>query len=228
MSRRATTRAAHVHVRHDRRAEGRSADAREHAATRVAPSSRIRRCRPPTACCRRCRSTTSTASASRRSRRWCPGGSIVLPQRFSTSQWWSLVERYRPTWLNLVPTIVAYLLNGPDLTPAQREAARGVRYARSASAPLPPEQQRAFEARFGIPIVEAMGLTECASVAFCNPMEPARAPHRQRRAAARRRGARRRSARARAGRRRARRDPGARAERHGRLLPRAPTRRAVR
>jgi acyl-CoA synthetase (AMP-forming)/AMP-acid ligase II len=100
------------------------------------------------------------------------GGSIVLPQRFSTSQWWSLVERYRPTWLNLVPTIVAYLLNGPELTPAQREAARGVRYARSASAPLPPDQQRAFEERFGIPVVEAMGLTESASVAFCNPMDP--------------------------------------------------------
>ncbi len=95
-----------------------------------------------------------------------------MPQRFSTSQWWSLVERYRPTWLNLVPTIVAYLLNGPELTPAQREAARGVRYARSASAPLPPDQQRAFEQRFGIPVVEAMGLTESASVAFCNPMDP--------------------------------------------------------
>ena len=101
------------------------------------------------------------------------GGSIVLPQKFSTSQWWSLVEQHRPTWLNLVPTIVAYLLNGPPLTPAQREAVRGIRYARSASAPLPPEHQNEFEARFGIPIVEAMGLTECASVAFCNPMPPA-------------------------------------------------------
>ncbi|HVF63158.1 MAG TPA: AMP-binding protein [Casimicrobiaceae bacterium] len=99
------------------------------------------------------------------------GGSLVLPERFSTSQWWSLVERYRPTWLNLVPTIVAYLLNGPDPTPSQREAMRYVRYARSASAPLPPDQHEAFEARFGIPIVEAMGLTECASVAFCNPMD---------------------------------------------------------
>jgi acyl-CoA synthetase (AMP-forming)/AMP-acid ligase II len=99
------------------------------------------------------------------------GGSIVLPHRFSTSQWWSLVERYRPTWLNLVPTIIAYLLNGPDLTPGQRDAVAGVRYARSASAPLSPDQQRAFESRFGIPIIEAMGLTECASVAFCNPMD---------------------------------------------------------
>jgi long-chain acyl-CoA synthetase len=100
------------------------------------------------------------------------GGSIVMPHRFSVSQWWMLVERYRPTWLNLVPTIIAYLLNGPDLTPAQRDACRGIRFARSASAPLPPEQHRAFEARFGISVLEAMGLTECASVAFANPLDP--------------------------------------------------------
>ncbi|HEY3554026.1 MAG TPA: AMP-binding protein, partial [Casimicrobiaceae bacterium] len=31
------------------------------------------------------------------------GGSIVMPHRFSVSQWWQLVERYRPTWLNMVP-----------------------------------------------------------------------------------------------------------------------------
>jgi len=98
------------------------------------------------------------------------GAGVVLPHRFSVSQWWPLCARYRPTWLNLVPTIVAYLLNAPDPTPEEREALRGIRFARSASAPLPPDQQRAFEERFGIPVIEAMGLTECASVAFCNPM----------------------------------------------------------
>ena len=60
-----------------------------------------------------CISTTGTL---------CSGGSIVMPHRFSVSQWWSLVARWRPTWLNLVPTIVAYLLNAPDPTPAEREA----------------------------------------------------------------------------------------------------------
>jgi long-chain acyl-CoA synthetase len=100
------------------------------------------------------------------------GGSIVMPHRFSVSQWWSLVERYRPTWLNIVPTIIAYLLNGPDLTPAQAEACRRIRFARSASAPLPPEHHRAFEARFGISVLEGMGLTECGSVAFANPLDP--------------------------------------------------------
>jgi long-chain acyl-CoA synthetase len=104
----------------------------------------------------------------------CAGASAILPYRFSSSQWWHVVEQHRPTWLNLVPTIVAYLLNGPDLTPGQRDAASHVRFARSASAPLPPEQQRAFEQRFGIPVVEAMGLTESASIAFCNPLPPGR------------------------------------------------------
>ena len=33
------------------------------------------------------------------------GGSIVMPHRFSASQWWAQVEAHRPTWLNLVPTI---------------------------------------------------------------------------------------------------------------------------
>ena len=69
-----------------------------------------------------------------------------MPHRFSVSQWWSLVARWRPTWMNLVPTIVAYLLNAPDPAPAEREAMRGVRFARSASAPLPPEHS--------VPVVE--------------------------------------------------------------------------
>src|SRR5262249_50694130 len=102
------------------------------------------------------------------------GGSIVMPHRFSSSQWWILVERYRPTWLNIVPTIVSYLLNGPDPTAAQAAACRGIRFARSASAPLPPEQHRAFERRFGVSIIEAMGLTESASVAFANPLDRAK------------------------------------------------------
>lgn len=101
------------------------------------------------------------------------GGSIVMPHRFSVSQWWSLVERYRPTWLNMVPTIIAYLLNGPELTAGQAQASRAIRFGRSASAPLPPEQHRAFEARFGFSVIEAMGLTECASVAFTNPLQRA-------------------------------------------------------
>jgi acyl-CoA synthetase (AMP-forming)/AMP-acid ligase II len=99
------------------------------------------------------------------------GGSIVMPHRFSVSQWWTLVEHHHPTWLNMVPTIIAYLLNGPALTAGQAAACQRVRFGRSASSPLPPEQHRAFEERFGFSVIEAMGLTECASVAFSNPLD---------------------------------------------------------
>jgi long-chain acyl-CoA synthetase len=100
-----------------------------------------------------------------------------MPHRFSVSQWWTLVERYRPTWLNMVPTIISYLLNGPDLTAEQAAACRGIRFGRSASAPLPPEQHRAFESRFGVSIIEAMGLTESASIAFANPLDQDKRKH---------------------------------------------------
>ncbi len=100
------------------------------------------------------------------------GGSVVAPHRFSVSGWWDLVQRHRPTWLNMVPTIIAFLLNAADRGRAYRFP--GLRFGRCASAPLPPDQHRAFEATFGIPVIEAMGLTESASVAFCNPQEPAK------------------------------------------------------
>jgi acyl-CoA synthetase (AMP-forming)/AMP-acid ligase II len=105
------------------------------------------------------------------------GGSIIAPRKFSTSSWWDMARRYQPTWLNMVPTIIAYLLNDPAESSTDPSKARGLaacpglRFGRSASAPLPPEHHRAFEERFHIPIIEAMGMTETASVVFCNPMQ---------------------------------------------------------
>jgi len=96
------------------------------------------------------------------------GGSIVAPHKFSASAWWGWVHRHEPTWLNLVPTIIAYLLNAAD---AKTRLWPTIRFARSASAPLPPDQHRVFEATFGIGVIEAMGMTECASVVFCNPQQ---------------------------------------------------------
>ena len=98
------------------------------------------------------------------------GGSIVAPRRFSVSTWWDSAVQHRCTWLNMVPTIIAYLLNEEASAPQRLS---DVRFARSASAPLPPEHQRAFEARFGVPVIEAMGMTESSSIVFCNPMPPA-------------------------------------------------------
>ena len=99
------------------------------------------------------------------------GGSIVAPHRFSASAWWGWVDAWQPTWINVVPTIIAYLLNAAAEGDAPAPARPFIRFARSASAPLPPDQHRAFEQRFGIGVIEAMGMTECASVVFCNPQD---------------------------------------------------------
>jgi acyl-CoA synthetase (AMP-forming)/AMP-acid ligase II len=100
------------------------------------------------------------------------GGAIVLPRRFSVHEWWHWVDRYQVTWINMVPTIIAYLLNAA--APGSGGRFPSVRFGRSASAPLPPEQHQAFERIFGIPVIEAMGMTECASTVFANPQDPAR------------------------------------------------------
>ncbi|TSA18296.1 MAG: long-chain fatty acid--CoA ligase [Betaproteobacteria bacterium] len=99
------------------------------------------------------------------------GGAMVLPHRFSVHEWWALVDRYQVSWINMVPTIIAYLLNAAA---GHRKRFPSVRFGRSASAPLPPEQHRAFELTFGIPVIEAMGMTESASTVFANPQDPAR------------------------------------------------------
>jgi len=96
------------------------------------------------------------------------GGSVVMAPRFSASTFWRDVTATRCSWINVVPTIVAYLLEGD--APA-RAALAGLRFCRSASAALPADHHRAFEARFGIGIIETMGMTETAAPVFSNPFD---------------------------------------------------------
>ncbi|MEP1612755.1 MAG: AMP-binding protein [Roseobacter sp.] len=96
------------------------------------------------------------------------GGSVVIPPKFRVSTFWEIVARNTCTWMSLVPTQISYLLHDVQLT----EPLSHVRFARSASAPLSPDVQTAFETTFGIPIVETMGLTETAAQILSNPLPP--------------------------------------------------------
>jgi long-chain acyl-CoA synthetase len=96
------------------------------------------------------------------------GGSLAMPPRFSAARFWQQAHELECTWLNVVPTIISYLLEG------QASPSSGaIRFCRSASAALAPEQLRAFERKFGIGVIETMGLTETAAPAFSNPCDPA-------------------------------------------------------
>ena len=96
------------------------------------------------------------------------GGSLAMPARFSAARFWE--QAAGCTWLNVVPTMISYLLEGAAASP---EHTAHIRFCRSASAALPPEHHRAFEAKFGIGIVETMGLTETVAPAFSNPLDAA-------------------------------------------------------
>ena len=98
------------------------------------------------------------------------GGSLAMTPRFSAGRFWEQAAQTQCSWINVVPTMISYLLEGPKPPPAQ--TAR-IRFCRSASAALPPEHHRAFEQMFGIGIVETMGLTETAAPSFSNPLAPA-------------------------------------------------------
>jgi len=104
------------------------------------------------------------------------GGSLVAPHSFSVSSWWSLAIRYHCTWINMVPTIIAYLINAAKSggTLPSRDDLKSIRFGRSASAPLPPEHHREFEELFGVTVIEGMGMTETASMVFCNPHDARR------------------------------------------------------
>jgi long-chain acyl-CoA synthetase len=99
------------------------------------------------------------------------GGSVVAPHSFSVTNWWKYAIHYRCTWINMVPTIIAYLINAmkSGVATPNKEDLQGIKFGRSASAPLPPEHHKKFENLFGIPIIEGMGMTESASMVFCNP-----------------------------------------------------------
>ena len=98
------------------------------------------------------------------------GGSLAMVSRFSASRFWQQAATSNVTWFSAVPTIISHLLHGqidPDAATKSR-----IRFGRSASSALAVETQSAFEARFGVPIIETMGLTETAAQILSNPMPP--------------------------------------------------------
>lgn len=99
------------------------------------------------------------------------GGTLVIPPKFSVSNFWKIVTNYHCSWFSVVPTHISYLLHNEAETPS-RDALSCVRFGRSASAPLSPEVQEAFEKRFAIPIIETMGLTETSAQILSNPLPP--------------------------------------------------------
>jgi fatty-acyl-CoA synthase len=89
----------------------------------------------------------------------------LLRNRDVVANYWRLVEKYRPTSLSAVPTVLAALANVP-LAGADISS---IRYCRTGAAPLPPELGARFERLFGLHVHESLGMTEMAGISTITP-----------------------------------------------------------
>ena len=97
------------------------------------------------------------------------GGAVIVPPRFSASEFWAMAREYRATWYSAVPTIHQVLLARAESDGAPRG---GMRFIRSCSAALAPATLAQLEARFEAPVLEAYGMTEAAHQVSSNPLPP--------------------------------------------------------
>ncbi len=104
------------------------------------------------------------------------GGTVVVPLRFNPLNFWPLVKSHGVTWFSAVPTMHQALLNRAKSRGAD-DSARGadtLRFIRSCSAALPPSVMQGLEEQFGVPVLEAYGMTEAAHQMASNPLPPAK------------------------------------------------------
>jgi long-chain acyl-CoA synthetase len=83
---------------------------------------------------------------------------IILLDKFTVRAWHEYVLRYRPTAFGLPPAGVQMLLDA-DIPKADLAS---IRVLSTGAAPLDPTVQRAFEERYGIPVLLSYGATEFA------------------------------------------------------------------
>ena len=99
------------------------------------------------------------------------GGSVVCAGGFSTSRFFTCLAMFRPTWYTAVPTMHQAILADAD---ANAISNHRLRFIRSSSAALPAPVMSELEALFGVPVIEAYGMTEAAHQMASNPLPPAR------------------------------------------------------
>ena len=95
------------------------------------------------------------------------GGSVVVPPRFSASDFWEDFITHKANWYTAVPTIHQILLKNPPPSSIPK-----IRFIRSCSSPLSPKTFTELEKAFGAPVLEAYAMTEAAHQMTSNPLPP--------------------------------------------------------
>ncbi|EOO01907.1 putative peroxisomal-coenzyme a synthetase protein [Phaeoacremonium minimum UCRPA7] len=97
------------------------------------------------------------------------GGSMVVPSKFSASEFWEDFATHKANWYTAVPTIHQILLKNPAPNPVPK-----IRFIRSCSSPLSPTVFHQLEETYQAPVLEAYAMTEAAHQMTSNPLPPAK------------------------------------------------------
>ena len=97
------------------------------------------------------------------------GGTVVVPKRMAPRALWPQLRRFGVTWFSAGPTLHQMLLERKD----DEGAPETLRFVRSCSSALAPALMDRAEAVYGVPMLEAYGMTEASHQMASNPLPPA-------------------------------------------------------
>jgi fatty-acyl-CoA synthase len=101
---------------------------------------------------------------------WLAGADLILPKQFLQAEpLVRIIEEERPTFAGAVPTIWNEVLRYAEANASDLSSFRGIICGGSA---VPESLMRRFEERYGVPIIQAWGMTETSPLAAV-----ARPPH---------------------------------------------------
>jgi acyl-CoA synthetase (AMP-forming)/AMP-acid ligase II len=99
------------------------------------------------------------------------GGAVWCTPGFNAFRFFAWLDEARPSWYTAVPTMHQTILQLAARNEAIVAASR-LRFIRSSSASLPPQVMHALEETFGVPVIEAYGMTEASHQMAANPLPP--------------------------------------------------------
>jgi len=97
------------------------------------------------------------------------GGAVVVPSRFVPGRFLGQAKRHRVTWFSAGPTLHRMILDRLD-----GGSVETLRFVRSCSSALSPELLARCEVAYGVPMLEAYGMTEGSHQIASNPLPPGR------------------------------------------------------
>jgi acyl-CoA synthetase (AMP-forming)/AMP-acid ligase II len=96
---------------------------------------------------------------------------VACTDGFDAPRFFETMDEVDPTWYTAVPTMHQAVLARAE-SGRETIARRRLRFVRSSSSALPPRVMEELEAAFGVPVIEAYGMTEASHQVASNALPP--------------------------------------------------------